>query len=83
MADLNKSPETPHASNLHCEQLGAKLHEHSQVPDSPLNVVPHLNSDLHLLRDPHVHVPDNGRVHDPPLVPNLTPHTDGGDAFRL
>ena len=84
VSDINQSPETYHASKL---QLGAKQHEPSQVPDSPhdnsLNVVPHLNSDLHLLRDPYAHVPDNGGVHDPPLVPNLTPHTDGGDAFRL
>ena len=69
--DLNQSPLSPNE------------HELSQVPPSSHCVVPHLNSDLHLLRDPHVHVPDNGRVHDPPLVPNLTPHTDGGDAFRL
>ena len=45
VTDLNQSAESPNASNLHCEQLGPKFHEHSQVPDSPhdssLNVVPH------------------------------------------
>ena len=85
MTDINQSPETHHASNQHCEQLGAKLHEHSQVPDSPhdssLNVVPHLTSDLRLLRDPHVHVPDNGGVYDPPLVPDLDPNLKGVQRF--
>ena len=49
--DLNQSPLSPNE------------HELSQVPPSSHCVVPHLPSDLHLLRDPHVHVPD--------LDPNL------------